>query len=108
MSFADLPRHQHVAERLITVTKAIKDLEEQRQQLLDELDTLRELGLVDPKFLWYNFAFSWSAGRASYDYPDEVTTLETQLKALKETAIETGAATQRPAKPFWTIRAPKA
>jgi hypothetical protein len=108
MSVADLQRHQHVAERLITVTKTIKDLEEQRQQLLDELDTLREVGLIDPKFSWDDFAFSWSAGRTSYDYPDEITTLETQLKALKETAIETGAATQRPAKPFWTIRPPKA
>jgi hypothetical protein len=107
MSVADLTRAQHVAERLITVTKAVKELEEQRQQLLDELDTLREVGLADPKFSWDDFAFSWSAGRTSYDYPDEVTTLETHLKALKETAIETGAATQRPTKPYWTIRAPK-
>jgi hypothetical protein len=107
MPVADLPRHQHVAERLITVTKTIKELEAQRQELLDELDTLREVGLIDEKFSWEDFAFSWSAGRASYDYPDEVTKLEAQLKALKETAIETGKATPKASKPFWTIRAPK-
>lgn len=107
MPVADLTRHQHVAERLITVTKEIKGLEAQRQQLLDELDTLREVGLIDPKFSWDDFAFSWSAGRASYDYPDEVITLEAQLKALKETAINTGKATAKPTKPFWTIRPPK-
>ena len=48
-----------------------------------------------------------SPGRASYDYPDEVTQLEAQLKALKETAVETGKATAKPSKPFWTIRPPK-
>lgn len=107
MSVADLPRHQHVAERLIAVVAAMKELDAQRQELLDELDTLREVGLVDEKFSWFDFAFSWSAGRASYDYPDEVAKLEAQLKALKETSIETGAAKPKPAKPFWTIRAPK-
>ena len=107
MPVADLPRHQLIAERLITVTKKIKELEAKRQELLDELDTLREVGLIDDKFSWEDFAFTWSAGRASYDYPDEVTQLETQLKALKETAINTGKATPKPVKPFWTIRAPK-
>ena len=107
MPVADLPRHQHVAERLIAVTKEIKKLEAQRQQLLDELDTLREVGLIDEKFSWDDFAFSWSAGRASYDYPDEVIKLEAQLKTLKETAINTGTATAKPTKAFWTIRPPK-
>jgi hypothetical protein len=107
MSVADLPRHQHVAERLIAVAAAMKELEAQRQELLDELDTLREVGLIDEKFSWYDFAFSWSAGRASYDYPDEVRSMEAQLKALKEVAVETGKATPKPTKPFWTIRAPK-
>jgi hypothetical protein len=107
MSVADLPRHQVVAERLIAVVAAMKELDGQRQELLDELETLREVGLVDEKFSWFDFAFSWSAGRASYDYPDEVTQLEAQLKALKETAVETGKATAKPSKPFWTIRPPK-
>ena len=108
MSVADLTRHQHVAERLITVTRSIKELEDQRQQLLDELDTLREVGLIDPKFSWDDFAFTWSAGRASYDYPDEIKALENALKAKKETAVETGQAMPKPSKPFWTIRSPKA
>jgi hypothetical protein len=108
MPDAEHTRQAALAEQLITVTRAIKDLEADRQQLLDELDTLHEAGLVDDKFSWHDFAFSWSAGRASYDYPDEVTTAEVQLKALKETAIELGTATQRPSKPFWTIRPPKA
>ena len=107
MPVADLPRHQLIAERLITVTKKIKELEAKRQELLDELDTLREVGLIDEKFSWEDFAFTWSAGRMAYDYPDEVATIETQLKALKETAISTGTATPKPGKPFWTIRAPK-
>lgn len=107
MPYADLPRHQHIAERLISVTAAIKELDFQRQQLLDELDTLREVGLIDEKFSWFDFAFSWSAGRTFYDYPDAVAKLEAQLKALKETSIQTGAATPKPTKPFWTIRAPK-
>ena len=47
MPVADLPRHQHVAERLIAVAAAMKELEAQRQELLDELDTLREVGLID-------------------------------------------------------------
>lgn len=107
MPVADLIAYKRIPERLITVTKEIKQLEAQRQELLDELDALRDVGLIDEKFSWDDFAFSWSAGRASYDYPDEVTTLEAQLKALKETAINTGKATAKPTKPFWTIRPPK-
>jgi hypothetical protein len=107
MPVAELPRHQNLAEHLITITKEIKELEAKRQHLLDELDTLREVGLIDERFSWEDFAFSWSAGRASYDYPDEVKALENQLKALKETAINTGKATPKPTKPFWTIRPPK-
>lgn len=108
MPDAEHSRQAALAEQLITVTRSIKSLEADRQQLLDELDTLREVGLVDDKFSWQDFAFTWSAGRASYDYPDEVTTAEARLKALKETAIELGTAKPKPSKPFWTIRPPKA
>lgn len=107
MQVADLQRQQQLAEQLITITSTIKALEADRAALLDELDTLHEAGLVDDKFSWNDFAFSWSAGRSSYVYPDEITTIEAQLKALKETAIETGAAIPKPSKPYWTIRPPK-
>lgn len=107
MSVADLLAYNRIPKQLVAVTKSIKELEAQKHDLLDELDQLLEAGLVDEKFSWQDFAFSWSAGRASYDYPDEVTQLEAQLKALKETAVETGKATAKPSKPFWTIRPPK-
>lgn len=94
----------HHLEDLKATVASLKDTE---QLLLDELSKRLEAGDIDPTFSHNDWAFSWSAGRASFSYPEAITTLEQQLKAAKKAAEADGTAIRSLGNPFWTIRAPK-
>lgn len=98
---------QTIAERVTALTREIDALTRERKFLLEELLLLHDLGKVDPKLEIDGWILQWSAGRQSYDYPDDVAALEAQLQSLKEAAVATGRATPKPVSPFWTVRKPR-
>jgi hypothetical protein len=93
---------------LIEVRTGLARLEEADQILLDRLSVLAEAGEVDQGGFSHNdWAFTWSPGRKSWNYPAGVMGLEAQAKAAKKAAEADGSATSTTGSPFWTIRAPK-
>jgi len=93
----------------VTALKAEqKVLEQQLDPLLEALSEAMAAGELDPSFCHNDWAFSHNPGRLSYAFPPAVQTIEQQLKAAKEAAIQAGSATEKRGKPFWTIRAPRA
>jgi phage shock protein A len=99
-------------ERLLDQITALKAehkrLEQQLEPLLESLSAAMASGQLDPAFSHNDWSFSHSAGRRSYSYPAAVEQIERQLKAAKEAAIQQASATEKPGKPFWTIRPPSA
>jgi len=93
----------------VTALKAQqKVLEQQLEPLLEALSEAMAAGELDPSFCHNDWAFCHNPGRLSYAFPPAVQTIEQQLKAAKEAAIQAGSATEKRGKPFWTIRAPRA
>jgi len=97
-----------VLDRLVEVRQALARLKATDEALLDRLDQLAEAGEVDQGGFSHNdWAFSWSAGRRSWSYPQGVKALEAQLKSAKSAAEADGSATATTGAPFWTIRSPQ-
>jgi hypothetical protein len=95
-------------DHLIQVRQSIAKLQAQDDALLDRLDELAASGEVDQGGFSHNdWAFSWSAGRKSYDYPAGVKALAAQVESAKKAAKADGTAVETLGAPFWTIRPPK-
>jgi hypothetical protein len=95
-------------DALIEVRQAIDWLKARDASLLARLDELAASGKVDHGGFDHNgYSFSWSAGRCSYAYPDDVEELIADTEAAKEAAKADGTATAAIGKPFWTIKPPK-
>jgi hypothetical protein len=95
-------------DALTAIKAQQKQLEQEIQPLLEDLNTAMATGQLDPSFSHNDWAFTHSPGRLSYEFPPAVQQIEQQLKAAKENAIQQGTATEKRGKPFWTIRPPKA
>ena len=100
LSEEDLLLHLEDLKAALTKLKGVEEL------LLDELSKRLEAGNLDPTFSHNDWAFTWSAGRTAYAYPETIKTLEQQLKDAKKAAEADGTATRTLGNPFWTIRAP--
>jgi hypothetical protein len=95
-------------DHLVAVRQAMAALKAEDEALLDRLSELVEAGELDPGgFTHQDHAFSWSAGRKSWSYPDEVQQLEAQTKAAKKASEADGTAAAKVGAPFWTIKPPK-
>ena len=95
-------------DRLILVRQAIANLQVTDASLLARLNELAAAGEVDHGGFKHNgYSFSWSAGKCSYAYPDEVEELIADAEAAKEAAKADGTATAAIGNPFWTIKPPK-
>jgi hypothetical protein len=95
-------------DTLLLATEQADRWADHRRALLDALSTFHELGKVEDKFDHAGWSIQYSAGRRAYDYPPSVTELEAKLQEAKEAAVVAHTAIQRPAKPFWIVRRPKA
>ena len=95
-------------EAVVTIKRQQRNLEEQLNALLDQLQELHERGDVDASFHFNDAAFSWSPGRVQFTYPEPVLALEQQLKLARKTAEGNGTAVRRHGRPFWTIKVPSA
>ena len=93
--------------RIEEVKTSIAALKVSEQLLLDELSTRLEAGDLDPAFSHNDWAFSWSAGKASFSYPPAITALEQQLKDARKAAEADGTATRKLGNPYWTVRPPR-
>jgi hypothetical protein len=94
-------------DHLTALRKAKYDLEAADAKALDRLDGLADAGEIDREGFSHNdWGISWSAGKAAYDYPDDVKKLEGQLKAAREAAKAAGTAVKTNGNPFWTIKKP--
>ena len=109
---ASLGEGEEAIDRLLEAVVAIKrqqrNLEEQLNALLDQLQQLHERGEVDATFHFSDTAFSWSPGRLLFSYPEPVLALEQQLKLARKTAEGNGTAVRRHGRPFWTVKLPSA
>ena len=109
---ASLGEGEEAIDRLLEAVVAIKrqqrNLEEQLNALLDQLQQLHERGEVDATFHFSDTAFSWSPGRLLFSYPEPVLALEQQLKLARKAAEGDGTATRRHGRSFWTIKLPGA
>ncbi len=95
-------------EALVAIKRQQRTLEEQLNALLDQLQQLHERGEIDSSFHFNDTAFSWSAGRVQFTYPEPVLALEQQLRLARRTAEGDGTAVRRHSRPFWTIKLPSA
>lgn len=95
-------------EAVVTIKRQQRNLEEQLNALLDQLQELHERGDVDASFHFNDAAFSWSPGRVQFTYPEPVLALEQQLKLARKTAEGNGTAVRRHGRPFWTVKLPTA
>lgn len=89
------------------IKAAQKQLEASMATLQDELTARVKTGDLDPSFSHDDWSFTWSAGRASWSYPQEVKEIEAILKATKKRAEGDGSATKTLGAPYWTIKEPK-
>jgi len=95
-------------DHLISVRQALAKLKATDEALLDRLDQLAQAGEVDQGgFTHQDWAFSWSAGRKSWSYPEPVLALEQQLKTARKASEADGSATATTGAPYWTIREPR-
>jgi hypothetical protein len=99
--------HQGLLDRLIVLKTAITNLETEQAALLAQLNEAYDMGLVSDKISRAGWSFSWSPGRKSYDYPEDVVAIEASLQAAKQAAVATKRATLRPSTPYWSIRGPR-
>ena len=95
-------------DRLIELRIAKERLEADDAALLDRLDELAAAGEIDHGGFSHNgWSFSWSAGKTSFSYPEQITELEERLNAAKEAAKAEGTAIKSKGKAFWNIKSPK-
>ena len=95
-------------DRLIELRIAKERLHADDAALLDRLDELAAAGEIDHGgFLHKAWSFSWSEGKTSYSYPEQITELEERLNAAKNAAKAEGTAIKSKGKAFWTIAKPK-
>ena len=95
-------------DRLIATRVTIAKLQAEDTAMLARLDELAAAGDVDHGgFKHQGYSFSWSAGKCSYAYPEDVEELIADANAAKEAAKADGTATATIGKPFWTIKPPK-
>jgi hypothetical protein len=94
-------------DQVITLKRQISDLQATLDTALDTLQQAVDAGDLDPSFKHNDTAFDLRAGRVTYDYPEAVTTLATQLKQAQVDAVAAGTATAKHGNPFWVIKLPK-
>ena len=95
-------------DRLIATRVTIAKLQAEDASLLARLDELAAAGDVDHGgFKHQGYSFSWSAGKCSYAYPEDVEELIADANAAKEAAQSDGTATATIGDPYWTIKPPK-
>ena len=82
-----------------------KSIEAELSPLLEQLSGALETGELDADFSHNGCSFSWSAGRTSYLYPEQLVQQEQALKEAQRLAVATGAASEKHGKAFWTIKA---
>ena len=106
LDFIDLAHAtpEALMDALIHVTHQIKHYTAKKEQLNAALTTQLELGKVEATTTFDGFSFAFSAGRRTYDYPDNITALEADLQEAKAVAIAAGRAKERHGKPYWTVR----
>ena len=95
-------------DHLIAIRQGLARLRAADERILDRLTQLVDAGELDPGGFSHNdWAFSWTPGRRSWDYPEPVKAIEQQLKTARKAAEADGTATATTGAPFWTVRAPK-
>lgn len=95
-----------ILARLAVLSTEADAIKLEADSLKNQLLSLHDLGQIDSRLEQNGWQFQWSAGRQTYDYPDDIAELEADLQAAREAAVATGRATLKPANPFWTIHKP--
>lgn len=104
--FASSLSEDDLCEAITKIKTQIKPLEQDLAILLGELSERFDDGKVDGNFSHNDFSFAFCLGKVSYNFPDDVTTMEQTLKQAKEAAKANGTATPKLGKSFWTINFP--
>ncbi len=93
-----------VLDALIHVSDRLRHYGRWKEELSGRLTALLELGQLEASTSHDGHLFTFSPGRRSYDYPEEVIALEAELQEARAVAIASGKARERLGKPFWTVR----
>lgn len=89
-------------DRLIAIAREIKELESEKQQVLDLLDQLVETGEAEESLTWNDCKITRRT-RKSYTYPPHILEQREQLKASERLSLALGEASVT-TKHFWEIR----
>jgi hypothetical protein len=94
---------------IVSIKAEQKSLASRLESLFDELDRRVAAGQIDPGgFSHDGWAFSYSEGKRTWQYPANVTTLAQQLKSAQDKAKANKTAAQLTGAPFWTLKGPQA
>lgn len=88
-------------DRLIAIAREIKELESEKQQVLDLLDQLVEAGEAQESLTWNDCKIT-RRSRKSYTYPVHILEQREQLKASERLSLALGEATVK-LTTYWTI-----
>lgn len=92
-----------LASRIIAAKQAKTQAELLLSDLLDQLATYRELGLVEDKFECEGWRFTSRKGRKRYIYQKEIMVQELALKEAKDLAVASGQVEVTHGAPHWAI-----
>jgi len=95
-----------LCDQITTIKTQIKSLEQDLCILLSQLTERFGTGRIDSDFSHNDFLFSYSLGKVSYDYPENVASMQQTLKQAQEVAKANGTAIEKRGKPFWTVKFP--
>lgn len=96
-------RISQLASRIISAKQAKTQAELLLADLLDQLATYRELGLIEDKFEHQGWRFTSRKGRKRYIYQKEILAQELALKEAKDLAVASGQVEVTHGAPHWAI-----
>jgi hypothetical protein len=92
-------------QQVVTAKRHLEQAKAHYTTLCDEMSRRVETGDLDPGgFSFDDVPFAYSEGKRTFDYPDNVKTLEKGVKEAKRLAESDGSATPKTGAPFWTLR----
>lgn len=96
---------EELLDQSVTVKRQIKHLPELYETLCDEMTRRVEAGILDPgNFSHNDVFFTYSEGKRTWNYPENIKSMEKDVKEAKRRAEADGSAIAKFGAPFWTLR----
>lgn len=96
--------NQELLDAYDNILEVIDTWTSHKEAAVAELLRRHEAGLVATKTNMRRGVLTWSAGRTTYSYSDEVKQAEDAVKTMKKIEVANGTALDKQGPPFWTYR----